>query len=93
MNSVGSSNNGDENAARKKPIFRKQHYDAIAELLGQKIIFSIMDENDYRIIEAFAGMFAEDNPTKFDKDSFRDAVYEAHNRRKNGKNDDFYEQR
>ncbi len=52
-----------------------------------------MDENDYRIIEAFAGMFAEDNPTKFDKDSFRDAVYEAHNRRKNGKNDDFYEQR
>ena len=42
-----------------------------------------MDENDYDIIEAFSEMFAQDNPTTFDKikiDS-RDAVYEAHSRR------------
>ena len=69
------------NAARKKSIFRKEHYDAIAELLGQKIIYSILDENDYRIIEAFVEMFAEDKPMKFDKNSFKDAVYEAHSRR------------
>jgi len=69
------------NAARKKSIFSKEHYDAIAELLGQKIIYSIMDENDYHIIEAFGEMFTEDNPMKFDKKSFKDAVYEAHNRR------------
>ncbi len=40
-----------------------------------------MDENDYRIIEAFSEMFAQDNPTTFDKDRFRNAVYEAHSRR------------
>jgi hypothetical protein len=67
--------------AAAKPIFQNQHYDAIAELLGQKIVYSIMDENDYRIIEAFSEMFAQDNPTTFDKDKFRDAVYEAHSRR------------
>jgi hypothetical protein len=41
----------------------------------------MMDDNDYRIIEAFSEMFAQDNPTAFDKDRFRDAVYEAHSRR------------
>lgn len=82
LSSASSSNSGsDDDAASKKPLFRNEHYDAIAELLGQKIIYSIMDENDYRIIEAFAVMFAEDNPRKFDKDSFKDAVYEAHSRR------------
>jgi len=40
-----------------------------------------MDENDYHIIEAFGEMFTEDNPMKFDEKSFKDAVYEAHNRR------------
>jgi hypothetical protein len=68
------------NAAAKKPIFQNQHYDAIAELLGQKIVYGMMDENDYRIIEAFSEMFAQDNPTIFDKDRFKDAVYEAHSR-------------
>ncbi|MDQ3873022.1 MAG: hypothetical protein M3258_05360, partial [Thermoproteota archaeon] len=65
-----------------KPIFQKQHHDAIAELIGQKIVYGIMDEKDYNIIEAFAEMFAQDNPAAFDKDRFRDAVYEAHSRRK-----------
>jgi hypothetical protein len=69
------------NAAAKKPIFQSQHYDAIAELLGQKIVYGMMDENDYRIIEAFSEMFAQDNPITFDKDRFKNAVYEAHSRR------------
>ena len=68
-------------AATRKPIFQNQHYDAIAELLGQKIVYGMMDENDYRIIEAFSEMFAQDNPTTFDKDRFRDAVYEAHSQK------------
>ena len=41
----------------------------------------MMDEKDYRIIEAFSEMFAQDNPTTFDKDRFR-AVYGAHSRRR-----------
>jgi hypothetical protein len=69
------------NAAAKKPIFQSEHHDAIAELLGQKIVYGMMDENDYRIIEAFSEMFAQDNPTTFDKDRFKNAVYEAHSRR------------
>jgi hypothetical protein len=69
-------------AAAAKPIFQNQHYDAIAELLGQKIVYGVMDEKDYSIIEAFAEMFAQDNPTTFDKDRFSGAVYEAHSRRK-----------
>jgi hypothetical protein len=69
-------------AATRKPIFQNQHYDAIAELLGQKVVYGMMDENDYRIIEAFSEMFAHDNPTTFDKYRFRDAVYEAHSRRR-----------
>ncbi|MDQ5875972.1 MAG: hypothetical protein M3288_03935 [Thermoproteota archaeon] len=68
-----------------KPIFLKQHYDAIAELIGQKIVYGFMDEKDYSIIEVFAEMFAQDNPAIFDKDRFRDAVYEAHSRRKSRK--------
>ena len=68
----------------KKPIFQKQHHDVIAELIGQKIVYGIMDEKDYSIIEAFAEMFAQDNPETFDKDRFRDVVYEAHSRRKGG---------
>ena len=68
-----------------KPIFQKQHYRAIAELIGEKIIYGFMDEKDYSIIEAFAEMFAQDNPAIFDKDRFRDAVYEAHSRRKSRK--------
>jgi hypothetical protein len=36
-----------------------------------------MDDKDYRIVEAFAQMFAEDNPT-FDKVRFRDEVYYAY---------------
>lgn len=69
------------NAAAKKPIFQSEHHDAIAELLGQKIVYGMMDENDYRIIEAFSEMFAQDNPTTFDKDKFRETVYEGHSRR------------
>jgi hypothetical protein len=69
-------------AAAAKPIFQSQHYDVIAELLGQKIVYGVMDEKDYSIIEAFAEMFAQDNPITFDKDRFREAVYEAHSRRK-----------
>ena len=68
-----------------KPIFQKQHYDAIAELIGQKIVYGFMDEKDYSIMEAFAEMFAQDNPATFDKDRFRDAVYEAHSQRKSNK--------
>ncbi len=68
-----------------KPIFQKQHYDAIAELIGEKIVYGFMDEKDYSIIEVFAEMFAQDNPGTFDKDRFREAVYEAHSRRKNNK--------
>jgi hypothetical protein len=66
-----------------KPIFQKQHYGAIAELIGQKIVYGFMDEKDYSIIEAFAEMFAQDNPAAFEKDRFREAVYEAHSRKKN----------
>ena len=66
-----------------KPIFQKQHYDAIAELIGEKIVYGFMDEQDFSIIDAFAEMFAQDNPAAFDKERFRDAVYEAHCRRKN----------
>jgi hypothetical protein len=68
--------------APKKPIFQNPHYDAIADLLGEKVLYGMMDKNDYRIIEAFSEMFAQDNPTTFDIDRFRDAVYEAHSRRK-----------
>lgn len=79
---MSESNTGaTTNDEAPKPIFRKQHYDAIAELLGQKIIYSVMDEDDYNIIEAFSEMFAQDNPTTFDKDRFRNAVYEAHSRK------------
>jgi hypothetical protein len=75
---MNESNTGaTTNGAAKKPTFQNQHYDAIAELLGQKIVYGIMDENDYRIIEAFSEMFAQDNSTTFDKDRFKDAVYEA----------------
>jgi hypothetical protein len=65
-----------------KPIFQKQHYDAIAKLIGQKIVYGVMDDKDYRIVGAFAEMFAEDNPTTFDKVRSRDAVYDAHSRKK-----------
>jgi hypothetical protein len=80
---MNESNTADttNNSAAKKPIFQSEHYDAIAELLGQKIVYGMMDENDYRIIEAFSEMFAQDNPTAFDKDRFTEAVYEAHSRR------------
>jgi hypothetical protein len=80
---MNESNTADAstNSAARKPIFQKQHYDAIAELLGQKVVYGMMDENDYRIIEAFSEMFAQDNPTTFDKDRFKNAVYEAHSRR------------
>jgi hypothetical protein len=80
---MNESNTADDttNSAAKKPIFQNQHYDAIAELLGHKIVYGMMDENDYRIIEAFSEMFAQDNPATFDKDRFKNAVYEAHSRR------------
>ena len=78
---MNESNIGFINNAPAKSIFQNQHYDAIAELLGQKIVYGTMDENDYLIIEAFSEMFAQDNPTIFDKDKFRNAVYEAHSRR------------
>lgn len=73
-------------AAAKKPIFQNQHYDAVAKLLGQKIVYGVMDEKDYSIIEAFAEMFAQDSPETFDKDRFRGAVNEAHSRRKRKSN-------
>jgi hypothetical protein len=80
---MNESNTADttNNAAAKKPIFQSEHHDAIAELLGQKIVYGMMDENDYRIIEAFAEMFTEDNPTTFDKAKFTDAVYDAHSKK------------
>jgi hypothetical protein len=80
---LNESNTADAtaNAAAENPIFQSEHYDAIAELLGQKVVYGMMDENDYRIIEAFSEMFAQDNPTIFDKDRFKNAVYEAHSRR------------
>ena len=78
---MNESNTNVINNAPAKPIFQSQHYDAIAELLGQKIVYGMMDENDYRIIEAFSEMFEHDNPTTFDKDRFRNAVYESHSRK------------
>jgi hypothetical protein len=77
------NNDTSSTTTRKQPVFQKQHYDAIAELIGQKIVYGIIDDEDYSIIEAFVEMFAKDNPTTFDKDKFRDAVYEAHSRRSN----------
>ena len=67
--------------ATRKPIFQNQHYDAIAELLGQRVVYGMMDEKDYRIIEAFSELFAQDNPTTLDKNKFIDAVYDAHRRK------------
>jgi hypothetical protein len=80
---MNESNTADttNNSAAKKPIFQSEHHDAIAELLGQKVVYGMMDEKNYRILEAFSEMFAQDNPTTFDKDRFKDAVYEAHSRR------------
>jgi hypothetical protein len=70
-----------EKAATIKPLLQKQHYDAIAEVIGHKIVYGVMDEGDYHIIEAFEELFAEDNPTTFDKVRFRDAVYNAHSKK------------
>lgn len=53
--------------ATTKPLFQKQYYDAIAKLIGHKIVYGVMDKKDYRIIEAFAEMFAEDSPTRLTK--------------------------
>ena len=54
----------------------------IAEVvIGHKIVYGVMDEKDYRIIELFAEMFAKDNPTMFDKVRFRDAVNNAHSKK------------
>jgi hypothetical protein len=78
------NNNTPSSSTTTKALFQKQHYDAIAELIGQKIVYGMMDERDYSIIEAFAEMFAEDDPTAFDKAAFRDAVYEAHSRKTSG---------
>ena len=47
----------------------------------KKIVYRIMDDEDHYFIEAFVKMFANDNPTTFDKDKFRDAVYEVHSRK------------
>ncbi|HJU85328.1 MAG TPA: hypothetical protein VJ551_02470 [Nitrososphaeraceae archaeon] len=77
-----SASSSSSTTTRKQPMFQKQHHDAITELIGQKIVYGIVDEEDYSIIEAFAEMFAEDNPTMFDKDKFRDAVYDAHSKRR-----------
>jgi hypothetical protein len=49
---VGLSGSSDKTArTTKNPMFRKQHYDAIAELIGQKIVYGVMDDKDYRIVE------------------------------------------
>jgi hypothetical protein len=34
-----------------KLMFQKQHWDAIAELIGEKIVYGFMDEKDYSIIK------------------------------------------
>ena len=68
-------------AATRKPIFQNQHYDAIAELLGQRVVYGMMDENDYRIIEAFSEMLVQENPKTLENDRFIDAVYDAHSRK------------
>jgi hypothetical protein len=81
MTGNNTSASSSSSSTTRKPLFQKQHYDSIAELIGQKIVYGIMDEEDYSIIEAFAEMFAEDNPTTFDKDKFRDAVYDAHSKK------------
>jgi hypothetical protein len=64
-----------------KTLFQKQHYDAIAKLIGHKIVYGVMDEKDYRIIETFAEMFADDNPAMFDKVRLRNAVYNDHGKK------------
>jgi hypothetical protein len=71
---VGLSGSSDKTArTTKNPMFRKQHYDAIAKLIGQKVVYGVMDDKDYRIIEAFAQMFVEDNPT-FESQIYRCSV-------------------
>ena len=44
-----------------------------------------MDEKDYSIIEVFAQMFTEDNPT-FDKVKFRHAVDDARSKKSSSSN-------
>ncbi len=54
----------------------------IAEVvIGHKIVYGVMDEKDYHMIELFAEMFAKGNPTMFDKVRFRDAVNNAHSKK------------
>lgn len=81
------NNTSSSSSTTRKPLFQKQHYDAIGELICQKIVYDVMDERDYSIIEAFAEVFAEDNPTAFDKVAFRDAVYDAHSRKSSSSNE------
>jgi len=78
-----SESNTDSTATRTpvKPIFHSQHYDIVVEFLGQKILYGLMEEDDYNLIEAFTEMFEQDNPTAFYKDRFREALYEAHSRK------------
>ena len=71
-----AAKNNDENAtSNKKPAFEKRHYEMIAKVLAHDVIFGAMDANDYRIVEAFAKMFAEDNPG-FDREQFINMVYD-----------------
>jgi hypothetical protein len=68
--------NDDKNAANnKKHAFEKRHYKMIAKVLGHDVIFGATDANDYRIVEAFAKMFAEDNPS-FNREQFISTVYD-----------------
>jgi hypothetical protein len=71
-----AAKNDDENINNnKKPAFEKLHYEMIAKVLGRDVIFGTMDANDYRIVEAFAKMFAEDNPS-FNREQFISTVYD-----------------
>jgi len=80
MTENNNSNNNTPSTTTRKPMFRKQHYDAIGKLIGEKIVYDVTDEEDYSIIEAFAQMFAEDNPA-FDKVKFRDSIHNAHSKK------------
>jgi hypothetical protein len=61
-------------------MFQKRHYDAIAELIGQKLTYgedTAMGQHDNGVSEAFITMFEQDNE-RFDADRFRKAVDAAY---------------
>jgi hypothetical protein len=75
-------NDGSIKNCNNKTIISKATLRRDAEVaIGHKIVYSVMDEKDYHMIELFAEMFAKGNPTMFDKVRFRDAGNNAHSKK------------